>query len=148
MKEAFIEETATVLKNVHNTMPSYDDAMVNPPGVTMPRLRCYLFFKEEGQAPNKPDLMQPLGGCLPNLRMWCNMDKEYSRQTSMRAIPELLNEINVRRDPQMAEKRFKNLIMEPYVASAFMDAAKAGNAEPYERQLDRMRSWTNVGSGS
>ena len=129
-------------------MPSYEDAMVNPPSVTMPRLRCYLFFKEEDQAPNKPDIMQPLGGCLPNLRMGCNMDKEHSRQTSMQAIPELLYEINVQRDPQRAEVRFRNLIMEPYVYSALMDAAMAGNDEPLERHLDKMRSWTNIGSGS
>ena len=138
----------TVLKDVHDVIPSYDDALVNPPGATVPRLRCYLFFKGEDQAPNQPDCVLPLGGALQNPQMWCNMDKEYSRQTSMRAIPELLYEINVRKDPQRAEERFEHLIFEPYASSAILDAAIAGSVEPLERYAEKLRSWTNTGPGS
>ena len=144
MKDAYIEETANVL----NAFRAYPDAAINLTDTTLPRLRCYLFFKEEDQAPNKPDCMRPLGGCVPSLQMWYNMDKEYSRLSSMRAIPELMNEINIRRDPPMAEERFKDIIMEPYVSEAFMDVATTGNCELFEKHLDRLRGWTNGGPGT
>ena len=41
-----------------------------------------------------------------------DMDKEYSRVASRLAIPQLINEINVLKDPQQAEERFKRLGLE------------------------------------
>ena len=43
-----------------------------------------------------------------NLReLYYNMDKEYSQVASKLAIPQLLKEINILRNPQQAEERFR-----------------------------------------
>jgi len=80
-----IGETAKVLEGVRD----YDDAMVNPPGLKWPRLRCFLSFKDED--PTQPDYVRVLGWCVPGLRELCfDVDKVFSRMAAMMAIPELL----------------------------------------------------------
>ena len=110
MKEAYIDETA----NVFEAVPSYKDAIVvnGPPGTTTPRLRCYLFFKEKGQGPYGPEYTRAIGWYPPHLReLWYDSDKEHSSLAAGRAIPELVNDINVRRDPRAAEESFKFMVM-------------------------------------
>ena len=52
--------------------------------------------------------------CMPNLRELCYaVDRESSRKASKLAIPQLLNEINVLRQPQEAEQRFMFMVSDP-----------------------------------
>ena len=122
------------------SFPSFDDGMVNPPDMKWPRLRCFFFFKGGS---TKPDHVQSTGWCVPGLRvLYRSLDKEYSRVASRLAIPQLLDEINVLRDPQLATERFKSIVMNPDVLSASMRtaAATAGDEkEPFEQYLERLQ---------
>lgn len=130
---ACLEKTAAMLGDV----PNYDDTLVNPPDLDWPRLRCFCFFRDNDVT--KPDFMRVLGWCLPGLRVWYNLDKEYSRTASQLAIPQLLNEINVLRDPQQAAQRFRSVVAKPgiYMAS-LLRAADDNDEEPLEQYLERI----------
>jgi len=90
-------------------LPAFDDGMVTPPDTKWPHLRCFFFFKGNS---TKSDHVQVLGWSVPCLRvLHYNLDKEYSRRISRLAIPQLLDEINVLREPQQAVERFRSLVM-------------------------------------
>ena len=71
---------------------------------------------------------------------WYNLDKEYSRTVSQLAIPQLLNEINVLKDPLQAAHRFRFVVMRPdiYLASK-LRAATDDDEEPLEQYFERIR---------
>ena len=118
--------------------PTFNDEMVNPPGLGWPRLRCFYFFKGDS---TRPDHNQITGWCVPGLRvLYYNLDKEYSRKVSRLAIPQLLNEINVLREPQQAAERFKSMVMNPEVLSASMRRAAEvdDEEEPFEQYIARL----------
>jgi len=127
------------------SFPTFDDGMVNPPGMEWPRLRCFFFFKGDS---TKPDHVQVIGWCVPGLRvLYCGLDKEYSRKVSRLAIPQLLEEINVIKEPQQAAERFKSVVMDPGVLSASMTraAVEAGNEEePLDQYLARLNHLPNT----
>jgi len=67
-------------------MPDIQFAATNPPDVKLPHLRCFFFF---------------------------DVDKEHSRKASRLAIPQLLEEINVLKQPQQAEQTFVVMALDP-----------------------------------
>jgi len=92
-------------------IPDFDARTVNPPGIDWPRLLCFFFFHGDY---TKPDSIQTLAWCVPSLRETCySLDKEHARAISRLAIPQLLDEINVLRDPQQAVQRFQSMVMNP-----------------------------------
>jgi len=107
VRKAIIQETATVLA----TIPPMEDVSVTPPNGEWARFRCFLFFKEQkGFA--SPNLVETMTWNLPNPReLWYGLDKEYSRAVAIRAIPQLLIEINEVRKPQQAEEKFKSMVV-------------------------------------
>jgi len=117
-------------------MPDYDDRGINPPGLEWPRLRCFCFFKDD-EDPTKPDLIRVLGWSLPGLRVeYYHLDKEYSRTVSQQAIPQLLNEINVLRDPEQAPLRFRSVASKPEVYLPALSRAMADDDVPFKRYLE------------
>ena len=143
MKDAYIDETAKMVK----ARPSYEDEMLNPPGMELPRLRCFLSFKDD---PNKPYIFQTVGGAKPGIRLFYNVEKEFSRLNSKRVIPELMKEINVRKDPQGADRRISSIAVEPYISSAIVDALKGGDKDTWAKHNERINHLMggNGGSGS
>ena len=111
-------------------LPAFDHWMVNPPDSECPRLCCFFFFKGDS---TRLDHVQAFGWGVPCLQAaYYNMDKEYSRKISRLAIPQLLNEINILKDPQQAERRFKSVVMmDPGILSrpSLTAAAEAGDEE-------------------
>jgi len=126
-------------------VPSFDDAMVNPPGMEWPRLCCFFFFKGDSI---RPDHFQATRWCVPRLRvLYYSLNKEYSRKIFKLAIPQLLNEINILRDPEQAAQRFRSLVMDPGVllASMFMARMKVGDGEePFEQYIERLQHLPNT----
>ena len=104
-----IKVTVDRVADLAKAAPTIRDEMeTDPPRPGMSRLRCFFFFKYG-------DLSEL---CYARSRMWwmenlqelCyEMDKEYSRAASRRAIPQLMNEINFLRDPKQAEERLRLL---------------------------------------
>ena len=71
--------------------------------------------------------------------LYYSLDKEYSRKASGLAISQLLNEINVLREPQQAVRRFKFVVLNPGIYLASMLAAEVGDEEePFEQYLERI----------
>ena len=139
--QAFIGETAKVLQS----MPGYDDTAVNPPGLELPRFRCFFYFQD--QDPTKPDHCRIQGWCLENIQiLWYDIDKEYSRAASKLAIPQLLDEINIIRDPLQAEKRFRHLVVDLDLDWARRRTTNAAGddveLEPLEEYFERLRILT------
>lgn len=120
MRDIRIEETARILA----ALPTFGDGMVGLPNPEFPNLCCFFFFKGDSA---KPDWVEALGWSVPRLQaVYYNMDKEYSRMASRAAILQLLDEINVRRDPQQAEQRFKSVVlMDPGVLLRSLPTAAA-----------------------
>ena len=96
----------------------------------------------QGQGSHHVGLPVTHGWCQPVLRLgWYNLDKEYSWMASRLAIPQLLNETNVLRDPQRAAERFRSVVMKPEVYYASMLRGRAyddNDEEPFEQYLDRL----------
>ena len=136
MEKALIDETANVLNNAPS---GYDDSMaVNPPGMEWPRLRCYLFFKED-QDPTKSTFLRAIGWCQPHLQeVWYDLDKEWSSLAAKLTIPELLHEINIERDPQVAGETFKFMAEHPDASWALMDMEDAGDGYLSARDVERL----------
>ena len=68
---------------------------------------------------------------MSNLRSLCyDMDKEYSRTTSGLAIPQLMNEINLLRDPRQAEERLRLMAFGSDISCVPMEKAEEDNEEP------------------
>lgn len=61
------------------------------------------------------------------------MDKEYSRTISRQAIPQLLKEINILREPLRAEQRFRLMATGP----VRVKTSENCDEEPLEQQLER-----------
>ena len=100
-----IEPYADMVK-IH---PYLTDVSTNPPGPGLSRFRCFLFFTYEDS-----DLIHAQSRImwLENVReFYYNMDKEYSRVNSMLAIPRLVTEMNILRDPQRALERFMRIAL-------------------------------------
>ena len=57
------------------------------------------------------------------------MDKEYSRTTSGLAIPQLMNEINLLRDPRQAEERLRLMAFGSDISWIPMEKAEEDNEE-------------------
>jgi len=93
--------------------PDIQYTVDNPPDLEMPRLRCYFFF--HGEDPTGFYQARAQAWCMPNLRELCNVDKEHSRKVSELAIPQLLKEINVLKQPQQAEQRFAFMATNPHL---------------------------------
>jgi len=90
--------------------PDIQYTVDNPPD-GLPRLRCYCFFLNEHPADFFHARAQTW--CAPNLRERCGEDKECSHKAAKLAIPLLLKEINVVKQPQQAEQRFRFLASNP-----------------------------------
>jgi len=107
VRKAVIQETATVLA----TIPAIEDLSVTPQDGEWARFRCFFFFKEQ-RGSTEPNLVEVMTWNLPNPReLWYGLGKEYSRAVAMRAIPQLLREINDVGKPQQAEQKFKSMVM-------------------------------------
>jgi len=101
--DAVIELAADMIKAV----PDFGDEAGNADDQ---RLRCFLFFRYH-EDPAKLYHPRCYGWCTTNLREKCyDIDKEYSRSVSGRAIPRLIRDINVLRDPQHAWERFSRIL--------------------------------------
>ena len=88
-------------------IPACKYEAVNP-GVEFPCLHCFLFFQNED--PTMPDHCRVQGWCMEHLQLlWYDLDKELSRTASKMAIPQLLDEINILRDPLQAKQRFRHM---------------------------------------
>jgi len=98
------------------------------PNLEWPRLRCYFFFPSEG--PTKSNEIWAQSWCIPKLReLYYDVDKECSRKASRLALPQLMNEINVIREPRQAVQRFKIMALNPDLFRMFMEKVKEENAE-------------------
>lgn len=129
----FIEETENLIKAV----PDLKDATVNPPDLEWSRLRCFLLFKDED--PTKSGHVRVRVWCLANLQeLWYGMDKERSRAASRLAIPQLLKEINVLREPGTAEQRFRFMILNPGLFRTLMMEPEDDHEEPLEQYFGRI----------
>ena len=104
VKKVTIERVADMIK----AMPSIIEVVSDLPGPDMPRLRCVFLF--ESANPDESIYVRAYGWWMENLREhYFEMDKEYSRMTSMLAIPQLVNEINFLGNPKQAEERFRSM---------------------------------------
>ena len=128
MTGAHIEETAKMVNVISGY--EFEDAMVNPEGPELPRLRCFLIFRNED--PTEPDYVRVLWWRMPGLqKIWYGLDKEYSRAVSRLAIPKLLTEINIRRQPRVAKELFRSMVANSDLFGAFMEGAETGDEEPF-----------------
>ena len=129
MTDAIVREIANV------PMSEIEYAAVNPPGLEIPRLRCFFFFR--GEDPTKPDLGRFQTWSPKDLReRWYDMDKNYSRAASRVAISQLLSEINILREPLRAEKRFKLLVSSRDMAQPLRGEVEAGSEELLEHRFE------------
>ena len=96
---AAVAENPTVTKD----MPEIEYAMVDPPNLEWPRLRCFLVFKDED--PTKPGHGRVRAWCTQGLQDLYTMDKRLSRSAARLAIPQLLEEVNVLKKPQQTGER-------------------------------------------
>jgi len=130
---ARIEETAEIEK----AAPNLKVAAAYPPDLKWPCLRGFLFFKDED--PTKPDHIRVREWRMEQLQeVFCNMGKEYSRAASRLAIPQLLNEINVLRQPQQAERRFRLMNLDPNRCWTIMKKTEGDNKDPLERCFEQV----------
>jgi len=107
---AFIERTAEVVR----ALPELKDAAVIQPDPELPRLRCFLFFKDEDPTKSHSHHIRAQTWSMANLReLRDHIDKEYSRVASNLAIPLLLKEINIQGEPKLAEQRFWSMFVGP-----------------------------------
>jgi len=128
----------------------FEDAMVSPQDLESPRLRCFFIFKDED--PTEPDYVRDLWWYLPTLQnLLYGLDKEYSRAISRLAIPALLTEINIRRQPREAKRLFWSMAVDPDLFLALTEVAEGCDGEQlgehFERIL-RLSANKNGGSGS
>ena len=131
MTNAAIRETANL------PTEGIEHAVVNPPGVDLPRLRCFLLFKHEDPAEQNFGRVQ--SWCMEDLReSWYDLDKDYSRAASRVAIPQLLGEINILRDPLRAEERFGLLVSNQAFAQALLGKFEAGSEQSLEQRFERI----------
>jgi len=110
---------------------------ISPPGLELPRLRCYLRFKHEDSIESDYGRFQ--AWCIEDLReLWYNMDKAYSRAASRVAISQLMNEINVVREPLRAEEKFQLLVTNQAMVQALLDRVRAGSEGSLEQRFGEL----------
>jgi len=66
------------------------------------------------------------------------MDKDYSRVASRVAISQLLDEINILRDPLQAEERFMLLVSSQDIAQSFRREVEGASEELVELCFERI----------
>lgn len=133
MTDARIEETAKLIRD----NPGLEVATINHLNLEWPRLRCFFFFQDED--PTKPDHSRAQIWRLAGLQeSFYDMDKEYARAASEMAIPQLLMEINVTKEPRMAERRFRFMVSDPDLSWAFLLIAEHYDEEPMQQYLERI----------
>ena len=106
MTEAGIISVAKMLKHT----PKLDVLVASPPDPRYSHLRCFFFFKSE--APDEFFHTRSRMWWTTLREVFYNMDKEYSRAVSKLAVPQLIKDINVLRDPEQAEQRFKFMALD------------------------------------
>jgi len=112
-----------------DAVPDQVHAAVSPPDPRLSRLRCFFFFECEDPTAGFY-YAQGHTWWITNLRELCyDMNKEYSRTASRLAIPQLMNEINILRDPQRAEERFEFMALDPGLSWAPIETAEEDNEE-------------------
>jgi len=112
-------------------VPEIDCATVSQ-SLKMTRLRCFFFFKDYD--PTKPDRARSQTWSLKGLReRWYDMDKTYSRAASRVAISQLVDEINILRDPLLAEERCDLLLSSQAMVQALLVQADAGEGSLEQR---------------
>jgi len=86
---------------------------------------------------------------MPDLReLWYNVDKSYSLAASRVAISQLVDEINVLRDPLQAEKRFRLLVSSRDMAQPLREkAVEAGDEESLEHRFEGILRLSMMKSG-
>ena len=107
--------------------PHLTDRTANPPAPGMSRLRCFFCFTYED-----PELVHTRSRIwwMENLReLYYNMDKEYSRVNSRLALPRLVTEMNVLRDPKQALERFRLIASGPGLSGTSTGQAEKGDEE-------------------
>jgi len=68
---------------------------------------------------------------MENIReVYYNMDKEYSRVNSRLALPRLVTEMNILRDPQQAVERFRLISSGPGHSGTPTEEAENDNEDP------------------
>jgi len=114
------------------------EVVVDPAGLELPRLRCYLFFSHED--PTKPMKCRVDAWCLDDLReLWYEMDKDYSRAASRVAISQLTDEINILREPPRAKQRFRLLVSSQDMAEPLREnAVEEGREETLEHRFEQI----------
>ena len=103
-------------------------AVPNPPGPGLSCLRGFFFFDQ-----GDPESFYVCSRTwwMANLReLRYGMDKEYSWAASRIAIPQLENEINVRKDPRQAEEQFRIIASDPGPSGTPMGEVEKDNKEP------------------
>ena len=108
--------------------PDLKDASTNSPGPGLSHFRCFFFFTYED-----PELIHTRSRIwwLENIReVYYNMDKEYSRANSALAIPRLVTEMNILRDPQQALERFRRIASGPGLSGRPTEEAGKDNEGP------------------
>ena len=123
MTDALIKQNADMVEAIPGLT-----SLTNPPDLKWPRLRCYFFIKNED--PTKSYQVRGQAWCVPDLReLYYDMDKDRSRKASRLALPQLLNEINVIREPQQAGRRIAILASNPDLFRSLMEKASWDNGE-------------------
>ena len=109
--------------------PDLKDATADPPGPGLSRLRCFFFFTYS----ENPELLHTRSRTwwMQNLReAYYGMDKEYSRVNSELAIPRLVTEMNILRDPQGAVERFRAIASGSGFSVTSTEEVENDNQEP------------------
>jgi len=116
-----VERIADVVK----ALPDFEWTLVRTQDPELPCLISFSIFEYEGLSVHP----RCHSWCVPNLRVvGYGMDKGYSRAISRLAIPRLLNEINVLREPQQAVERFSRILALDPISSG----VPVGNAGSYD----------------
>ena len=123
MKDATTKTYEEMLK----VTPHLTDPTADSPGPGLSRFRCFFFFTYDD-----PELVHTRTRTwwIPNLQeLYYDMDKEYSRANSKLALPRLVTEMNILRDPQQAAARFKLIASGPELSGTPMEEAEKDNEE-------------------
>ena len=97
--EAAVKPCADIIK----AFPKLAERLATGPPELRPRLRCIVFVKDKDD-PTRTERVRVHSRCVPNLReLRDTINKNYSRRAASKlAIPLLLNEINVMKEPRLA----------------------------------------------
>ena len=125
VKDAIIKTYTDMLE----VSPDLKNAAVNPPRPGLSHFRCFFFFTYE----DHPEFVHTRSRIwwMENIReVYYNMDKEYSRVNSMLALPRLVTEMNILRDPQQAVERFRLISLCPGLPGTPTEEAEKDSEKP------------------